>query len=55
MNYYLLYDGSIVDDRYFLLRLARGVPLRKGIEPRICREGPMAQSAARFTSSAMKY
>ena len=25
MNYRLLYDGSIVDDRYFLPRLARGV------------------------------
>jgi len=26
MNYYLLYDGGIVDDRYLLPRLARGVP-----------------------------
>jgi len=26
MNYYLLYDGGIVDGRYFLPRLARGVP-----------------------------
>jgi hypothetical protein len=54
MNYYLLYDGGIVDDRYFLPRLARGVPCA-GDRTRICREGPIAQSAAHFTSSAMKY